>query len=187
METFEFREVTNVLTVRKDIKLKKGDKNQFEFVIDIPSIDETSFMPKYLTTCEELLVESWSPTCSGASFKVRYYIYTRLFFDNIPIEKSQRVKNEVRIFKRPEFIYSQQPSGYESQDPFTYLNGATRRVILDSEDSLKHKFEKEGGNDRQDILKLGGHEVIESSNDTNSDKKKKKKRSKVSFSKESRR
>jgi len=129
MDLQEFREIVTVHTVRKDLKLEAGERNQYELIMDIPSIDETSFMPKYLSPDEEMLLQSWSPTYHGASFKIRYYVYTRALFTNMPANKCQRVLNEVRIYKRPEFIYSEQPSGYGPKDPFTYHNGGKKAML----------------------------------------------------------
>ena len=92
--------------------------------MDIPSVDDTSFMAKFLSDDEEQILQSWTPTFVGASITVRYFIYTRFLFENLPYERSQRVINEVRIFKRPEYLFSDMPSGYDKgEDPFTYHNG----------------------------------------------------------------
>lgn len=52
LETAEFREITKVHTIKKSLLLLPGDKNQFDFDFKLPSIDETSFMPKYLSSDE---------------------------------------------------------------------------------------------------------------------------------------
>lgn len=77
---------------------------------------------------------------------MRYFIYTRLLFDTLAYEKSQRLANEVQIFKHPEFLYSEMPSGYEpDEDPFVYYNGGNRKLLKQAdkaeadEDEAKNK------------------------------------------------
>lgn len=84
----QFYEITIIKKENLDLELKVGDKNQFSFDILIPSVDETSYMAKFLTEDEELIMQSWTPTFEGQSISVKYYVYTRLLFENIPYEKS---------------------------------------------------------------------------------------------------
>ena len=65
---------------------------------------------------------------------VRYFVQTRFLFQDIPYEKSQRIQNEVRIYKRPEYIYSEMPSGYEpDEDPFEYVDRAVLDRVIEVE------------------------------------------------------
>lgn len=84
----EFYEITIIKKQSLDLELKVGDRNQYSFDIDIPSVDETSFMAKFLTEDEELIMQSWTPTFEGKTISIRYYVYTRLLFDDIPYERS---------------------------------------------------------------------------------------------------
>jgi len=43
--------------VRKTILLRVGDRNEFEIDFQTPSIDELSFMPKYMEDDEECVVQ----------------------------------------------------------------------------------------------------------------------------------
>ena len=38
---------------RMNIDLAVGDRNQFEFTMNIPSVDDTSFMAKFLSADDE--------------------------------------------------------------------------------------------------------------------------------------
>ena len=53
MDKQSFAEITVIKYERLGIDLIVGDKNQFSFTIDTPSVDETSFMAKYLNEDEE--------------------------------------------------------------------------------------------------------------------------------------
>jgi len=46
-------EITKVLSLTKSIDLMLGDRNEYSFEVETPSIDELSFMPKFLTPDEE--------------------------------------------------------------------------------------------------------------------------------------
>ena len=91
-------------------------------------------MPKFTDPDEEGVVQQWTPTCIGQVLTVRYFIYTRLLFDEIPYEKCQRLANEVRIYKLPEFLYSELPTGFDrDEDPFEYVNGGTRKLMEEAD------------------------------------------------------
>ena len=91
-------------------------------------------MPKYLTPDEELIIQGFTPSFEGKVISNRYFIYARLLFDNLPYDKSQRIQYEVRIYKRPEYIYSELPTGYEKDnDPSTYYNGGSRTLKKESD------------------------------------------------------
>ena len=79
------------MSEKRDLQLRAGDRNQYGFTFEIPSIDETSFMATFLTRDEDLLNQSWTGTYVGQHFSVRYFIYTRPVFVDMPVEKATRV------------------------------------------------------------------------------------------------
>ena len=48
-----FAEIVIIKHERMNIELAVGDRNQFEFTMDIPSVDDTSFMAKFLSADDE--------------------------------------------------------------------------------------------------------------------------------------
>ena len=69
--------------------------------------------------------------------------------------------NEVRIFKHPEFLFSEQPTGYErDEDPFVYYNGGSRRPIVqkdklkEDEDAKRNKPKRLGSGVMEKSLNL---------------------------------
>ena len=46
-----------------------------------------------------------------------------MLFKTIPLEECQRVQNELRIYTRPMFLFSEQPDGRSADDPFEYHSG----------------------------------------------------------------
>ena len=84
----KFQEITIIYSQREDIELKIGDRNQYSIDLKCPSIDELSFMPKFLTPDEEMVIQSWTPSFYGKAISVRYFVYLRLLFDDLPYEKS---------------------------------------------------------------------------------------------------
>lgn len=126
----KLHEITIIKQERKNVELFIGDRNEFDYVFQAPAIDQLSFMPKYMDPDEEYVVTQWTPTFVGKVIHVRYYIYTRLLFDGLDYDRCQRMANEVRIFKLPEYLFSDLPTGYErNEDPFTYYNGGTRKLL----------------------------------------------------------
>lgn len=73
---------------RQAFTLEVGDRNQYSIDLTAPSIDELSFMPKYLTPDEELIIQGFTPSFEGKVISNRYFIYARLLFDNLPYDKS---------------------------------------------------------------------------------------------------
>ena len=47
------KEIFVLMNKKFDIKCKKGDKNVFKLQLDLPSIDDISWMPKNLTADDE--------------------------------------------------------------------------------------------------------------------------------------
>ena len=53
MDNQNFSEIVILKHERLNMDLSVGDRNQFGFTIDIPSVDDTSFMAKFLSEDEE--------------------------------------------------------------------------------------------------------------------------------------
>ena len=47
-----------------------------------------------------------------------------MLYNKIPYEESQRIQNEIRIYTKPMYLFSEQPDGRTAEDPFEYYGGA---------------------------------------------------------------
>ena len=102
----------------------------FKINFELPNIEDVSWMPKNLSTEEMNTLTYFTPTTYGKLIKIRYFITTRLLYKKLPYDESQRVINEVRIYTKPMFIFSDKPDGLTSDDPFEYPNGGKWAKII---------------------------------------------------------
>ena len=56
MDLQSFSEIVVIKHERLNIDLAVGDRNQFEFTMDIPHVDDTSFMAKFLCADDEQIL-----------------------------------------------------------------------------------------------------------------------------------
>ena len=63
---------------------------------------------------------------------------TRLLYKKLPYDMSQRVINEVRIFTKPMFLFSDTPEGTKAgEDPFEYHGGAAWTKVVQTPEMIK--------------------------------------------------
>ena len=123
-KTCKIKEMFVIKTKKMDIKCKKGDKNVFKVKFELPNIDDISWMPSNLNPDDEATLSYFTPTTHGSVIKIKYFMLTRMLYNKIPYEESQRIQNEIRIYTKPMYLFSEQPDGRTAEDPFEYYGGA---------------------------------------------------------------
>ena len=126
----KIKELFVIKSKKIDIKCKKTDKNIFKVKFELPSIDDISWMPNNLSSDEEVTLSYFTPTSLGSCVRVKYFILTRMLYSKLSYEESQRVSNEIRIYTKPMFLFSEQPDGKTADDPFEYHGGAKWAKIV---------------------------------------------------------
>ena len=165
------KEQVTLKTHTFDVKCKKTDQNIFKLDFELPSIDEVSWMPSNLSDDQEATLSYFTPTTLGQAVKIRYFILTRLVHKKLPAEQSQRIMNEVRIFTKPMFLFSDTPEGRTpAEDPFEYYGGATWGKIVQTPEMVKmmraQLTRERGGKSTGSVSKAGARSIAQKRNVT---------------------